>query len=259
MQDPDSRLRRIDPSLADIKSPPPNRDGLIENLAYQIQDNPRKCYREFVVTFLTQQQDRMNISSISARTSQPTFPITPEAFWTEFSTALRQRWSSMVEEWYDDRPSWTAFITELLRELAPAFHCHCDCEYWPRVDLSYFDRCGGSEWGEWSREVAIEHENDSTWTNEICKLMEINAGLKVLIAYAWNRKDIEEVLVRLPAIHQSRKYLTSPCSYLLIFGPFSGDLDDFIAIRFDGTNTTEITGTMRIIPCPPAKQSPPFC
>jgi len=137
-------------------------------------------------------------------------------------------------------------MTELLKGIGVAFGCHVDCEYWPRVDVSYFDRCCG-EWEEWSREAAIEHEAGADWTQELCKLIEINAGLKVLIAYPGNRNEINEVLERLPAIYQSRKYVTSPCKYLFIFGPNEADLDDFIAFTFDGKTTTEITGDTKTI------------
>ena len=133
-------------------------------------------------------------------------------------------------------------MTELLKEIVVALGCHVDCEYWPRVDVSGFDHCCG-EWEEWSREVAIEHEAGPDWTQELCKLIEINAGLKVLIAYP-ERKQLHEVLERLPAIYHSRKYVTRPCKYLLILGP--GAYDDFVAYAFDGDKVTEITGGARI-------------
>lgn len=188
----------------------------------------------------------MNSPNVSTPASLPEFPITPESFWTEFAKVLRQRWSPEVEQWYDDRLTWTAFITELLKELAPVFHCHSDCEYWPRVDVSYFDRRTDNNWMEWSREAAIEHENNQGWTEEICKLLEINAGLKVLIAYASDRRTISDALDRLPAIHQSRKYVTSRCNWLFIFGPMGGEVEDFLAFKFDGRAITEITGDLRI-------------
>jgi hypothetical protein len=136
-------------------------------------------------------------------------------------------------------------MTQFLAGMAPAFGCHADREFWPRVDISYFDRCGGDEWAEWSREAAIEHEAQSDWTHEVCKLIEINAGLKVLIAYPADRNEIDAVLNKLPAIHQSRKYVSSPCKYLFIFGPGEG-LDDFVAFTFDGTAVADITGDTKI-------------
>jgi hypothetical protein len=136
-------------------------------------------------------------------------------------------------------------MTKLLTDIAAAFDCHVDCEYWPRVDVSYFDRCCG-EWEEWSRGAAIEHEAGAEWTQELCKLIQIDAGLKILIAYPRDRNKIDEVLKRLPAIYQSRKYVTSPCRYLFIFGP-NDDLVDFIAFTFDGKTIAEITGDTKIV------------
>lgn len=172
-------------------------------------------------------------------------PIKPEAFWAEFSIELHRRWSSDVTKGYFENKFWTPFMTKLLTKIAVAFNCHVDCEYWPRVDISYFDRCCG-EWEEWAREVVIEHEAGADWTQELCKLMEINAGLKVLIAYPRNRAEIDKVLNRLPIIYQSRKYVTSPCSYLFIFGPYY-DLKEFVAFTFDGKTIAEITDNTKII------------
>ncbi len=137
-------------------------------------------------------------------------------------------------------------MTNALKSLAQDFGCHCECEYWPRVDVSYFDRCTKGDWDEWSWEAAIELENDDLWTDEVCKLMQINAGFKVLIAYVDKQEKLDEFWNRLPVIYQSRKYVTNPCNWLFIFGHF-GKVDwDFIAFKFDGITTTEITGNVRI-------------
>jgi hypothetical protein len=195
----------------------------------------------------------MNTPNISAPTPQPNFPITPDVFWAKFSTALQRRWKTEEVDvwWFNDLNKRTEFMTDVLKKLAKdEFGCHCDCEYWPRVDVSYFDRCSKEDWTEWSREAAIELENDDSWTDEVCKLMQINAGFKVLIAYVDkdNPKKLKEFLDRLPVIYQSRKYVPKPCNWLFIFGLF-GELDwDFIAYKFDGDKTTEITGNVRIRP-----------
>lgn len=171
----------------------------------------------------------------------------PEAFWAKFATALHRRWSPEVDAWwFNDWPNRTELMTNVLKALAPAFDCHCDCEYWPKVDISYFNRPTKEDWNEWSREAAIEIENNDSWTQEVCKLMDINAGFKVLIAYVDNPKKLDEFLCRLPVIHRSRKYVTQPCNWLFIFGVFGKSDWDFIAIKFDGMITTPITGNFRI-------------
>jgi hypothetical protein len=93
----------------------------------------------------------MNASNISAPTPQPNFPIMPEAFWAKFSTALRQRWELEVDAWwFKDWPKRTDFVKDVLKKLAPDFGCYCECEYWPRVDVAYFDRCAKGDWDKWS-------------------------------------------------------------------------------------------------------------
>ena len=175
-------------------------------------------------------------------TPQQQFPITPEAFWREFSGALRTRWPEIGKAFEQDTV-WTASIIDLLKDVVKGFECHPYCEYWPRVDVSGFDHpCG--EWEEWSWEIAIEHEGSGDWREELCKPININAGLKVLIAYT-GEEIFKEVLERLPAIYRSRKYVTTPCNFLFIFGP--GDLEDFVAFKFDGKAVVEITGGVRIV------------
>ena len=177
----------------------------------------------------------------------------PEAFWAKFSTALRERWNPEVDaSWFEDWPKRTEFMKDVLKKLAQDFGCHCDCEYGSRVDVSYFDRCTKGEWDEWSWEAAIEHENNDSWKDEVCKLMVVNAGLKVLIAYVDNqKKNLDEFLDRLPAIYQSRKYVTKPCNFLFLFGLFGKPDWDFTAIKFDGETITPITGKGRIRPFAP--------
>ena len=173
----------------------------------------------------------------------------PEVFWAKFSAALREQWKNReVDTFWWDASKRTEFMTAVLKALAPAFGCHCECEYWPRVDVSYFDRCANGDWNEWSWEAAIELENDDSWTDEVCKLMQINAGFKVLIAYVDNQKKLDDFLARLPVIYQSRKYVTKPCNWLFIFGLFGKSDWDFIAFKFDGMTTVQITGNDPIRP-----------
>lgn len=191
----------------------------------------------------------MNLPNIPAPTANTNLPISPEAFWANFSTALGKRWNQEEVEafWFKDKNNKkrTVLMTDVVEELAQAFDCVSDVEYWPRVDVSYFDQ-QGAEWAEWSREAAIEIENKDSWRDEVCKLMEINAGLKVLIAYVDNQKNLDDFWKRLPKIYKSRKYVTQPSNWLFIFGFFGKTDWDFIAFKFDGETKTEITGNVRI-------------
>ena len=187
----------------------------------------------------------MNFPNTPATASNANDPISPEIFWGKFYTALRLNWNPEVDVfWFKDLTKRTKFMTDVLKKLAPAFNCHCDCEYWPRVDVSYFDRATGTEWMEWSREAAIELENGDSWTNEVCKLMEINAGIKILIAYVDNQKKLDDFWPRLTTIYASRKYVTKPCSWLFIFRIYRENNWNFVAFKFDGATQTEITGNV---------------
>lgn len=178
-----------------------------------------------------------------------TFPVKPAHFWTVFSEALRTDYSDpqkQVRDKYDHAKPWTLYISELTESLSGKFSCIADREYWPRIDVSYFDKAG-KEWAEWALEVAIELENNENWIEELSKLLMVNAGLKVLIAYENSRERIMELLSEFTRIHASRKYRTSNCGWLFIFGPrqidaIEGAIHDFVAFTFNGTEIIEITG-----------------
>ena len=191
----------------------------------------------------------MNFQNTPVTTTNPKDPISPEAFWAEFSKALRQRWN--LEEvdsfWFNDWPKRTVLMTDVVEKLAITFDCHCQCEY-RKYDVCYFDHSANGDWNEWSLEAAIEIENKDSWPDEVSKLMEINAGLKVLIAYVDNQKILDEFWERLPKIYLSRKYVTKPCNWLFIFGFFGKPDWDFIAYKFDGEKETKISDNVRIRP-----------
>ena len=154
-----------------------------------------------------------------------------------------------LQDYCHQTKKYTNFIVDRLSELGRhELGYYVDNEYWPRVDISFFSRETENNWQEWSREVAIEHENDSgCWDEELDKLFAINAGLKVLMTYS-DSPD-EEILSYLKSdkpgsflrIYKSRKYHTADDKYLLIFGPVIGGKkrNHFSAFYFDG-NKVEI-------------------
>ena len=180
----------------------------------------------------------------------PTFPIKPEQFWTVFSDAIRADADDpekQVRQIYNSAAPWTPYMTELVMNLSAKFSCVSYKEFWPRIDVSYFDKCG-ADWSEWALEVAIELENNIDWHQELAKLLMVNAGLKVLIAYEDNQQTIRDSLEKFVQIHASRKYQTSNCSWLLIFGPrLIPASRDFLAFAFDGKVITDITGARQTI------------
>jgi len=181
-----------------------------------------------------------------------TFPISPETFWGVFAETLRAEWrdpEKQISRLYLDRApwtTWTTYITGFLKELSPRLSCpHVEVESVLGIDFGYFTKCGG-DWEEWAWEVAIEHENNVNWHEELCKLMMINAGLKVLIVYGEKEffwKVLNDEFIK---IHQSRKYYTANCGWLFILGPRSTDRD-FAAFKFDGNAIVDITGDRKII------------
>lgn len=181
----------------------------------------------------------MNTETKAPSKKQQEFPIAPETFWKEFTKALRQKWSSEVKTKYYKNQQWTSFMTGVLEDVGATLDCHVDREYWPRVDVSYFNERTAEEWMEWSREAAIEIEAGADWTQELCKLIEINAGLKVLIAYHKRADEPTKVLELLPRIYNSRKYVTKNCKFLFIFGN-GNDFAGFTAYTFDGDVVKEM-------------------
>ena len=138
-------------------------------------------------------------SQVSKKTR---FPITPERFWQVFASELRKDFvakrQAMRRRFKDFTPR-TKYMTKLLDTRIKGHfsgtmqskNCY-EGEFWPRIDVAYFDKPNGL-WDPWALEVAIEHENDPAvgtranekWHEECCKLLLLNAGLKVLITYRW--------------------------------------------------------------------------
>lgn len=179
-----------------------------------------------------------------------TFPVKPEHFWTIFSETFRADWNDskkQASQFYNDAAKWTPYITEFIKNLSARFSCIAKTEWWPKIDVCYFDRNGGA-WEEWALEVAIELENNLNWQEELSKLLAVNAGLKVLIAYENEPQRINEVLDQFVRIHGARKYPTSNCGWLFIFGPRLIPASfDFVAFSFDGHAIVDITGSKKTI------------
>ena len=179
--------------------------------------------------------------------------ITPKRFWDAFAEALKGRFAdagSGFREAYVCGDEWTACMTGFLKKLADRFDCHVDCEYWPRVDVAYFDRSTKRDWEPWSMEAAIEHEIGPYWCeSEVCKLMMVNSGLKVIIAYEDEDLVIKGALNEFVEILQSRKY-SNAARWLFILGPrVLADGRDYHAFSYDGSTIDEITGERNIL-CP---------
>jgi hypothetical protein len=123
--------------------------------------------------------------------------------------------------YFSHNQQWTKYITKVLEDIGDKIKVATyEKEHWPRLDLSFFDKCG-DDWGEWALEVGIEHENDiKTCCKEIQKLLLLNCGLKVLITYyGKDRNEIERIMKEFKSNYASRKYHTENDLWLFIFGP----------------------------------------
>lgn len=179
-----------------------------------------------------------------------TYPITPERFWAVFSENLHAEWKDPARNaptHFNSNTAWTLYITRFLKELSGKFGCKSDTDFWPGIDVGYFDRIG-AEWDEWALEAAVENENDLSWHDKLSRLLMVNAGLKVLIAYSANVEKVVGLLNRFVEIHQSRKYLHPGTQWLFIFGPrIYPAKHDFLAFKFDGRQIADITGSRKVI------------
>jgi len=175
--------------------------------------------------------------------------LDPKIFWEEFSKYFHEEYyknESLSNKIYENNTKkWTKWMTKFLKNFGENNGFHTSCEYWPRIDIGYFSN-DGLNWGKWAYEIAIEHKNGiwPTWQDEICKLMIINAGLKVLIAY---RKkpyaELKKALNEIKNIYKSRKYHQINDNYLFIFGPTPDirEKEDFLAFSFNGKDIIDIT------------------
>jgi hypothetical protein len=181
------------------------------------------------------------------------FPVKPEKFWAVFSEKLRSEWNDpqkQVPARYIDKRQRTHDITNLVKNLAPNFDCISDVEFHARIDVCYFDKgLNCPEWSEWALEVAIEIENEAYWYQELCKLLLVNAGLKVLITYEdYPVTTNHQTLVDFARYYRSRKYHSSKSGWLFIFGPrLIAPNQDFVAFTFDGEKINDITDGRRTI------------
>lgn len=176
--------------------------------------------------------------------------LSPEIFWENFATLFDE--SSKKKNWknaFANRPKATKLITRLLHDdVSARFGCHPGKEYWPKVDVSFFDR-ETEDWDEWSYEVAVEHEYQAdAWTDELRKLMLVNCGLKVVIGYSKSMDSFQRIVDDFRRIYLSRKYWTAQDQWLIINGPARSSSESwyFTATKFDGQSLVDITGEHRL-------------
>jgi hypothetical protein len=154
--------------------------------------------------------------------------MTPEKFWDMFKTAYNDLWktdTAKIRKAFSTDSMRSCQMIPLLVNMGINAKYHVETEAYPHIDVGYYSNCS-EEWGKWSFEVVIEHENKGHphWLEECSKLMRLNAGLKVLVSYRSEPDDdLRKELDAFPSIYQSRKYHQENDTYLFIFIP----LDNF--------------------------------
>ena len=164
--------------------------------------------------------------------------------------------SKNVLKKYTSSSSWTNYIISrkngksaiekaLISTYKSIFQESNHTYYGPRLDREYYridnilsitnagkkDEETGINIHNWKLLAAVEHENDyKDWTDELVKLLFVNAPLRVVIGYA----EYDESIYYSKAIHVANKitemqnfrtHLDAEDEYILIMGPREKDLE----------------------------------
>jgi hypothetical protein len=109
-----------------------------------------------------------------------------------------------IDDWWyklrkDSDPAWTNRMAEFLRSLAQ--RKGYQMEYEITTDFSFYKEKSTSP------SIAIEHENtysQDIFKEELLKLLENNAPLKILITYIKKEEEEKELIKRFKKIHKMR-------------------------------------------------------
>jgi hypothetical protein len=155
--------------------------------------------------------------------------MSPESFWKLFKDKFTEWWNTpnsadKYEDFKYDSTRTCRMRLFLMNLGCKNYHYpyYVEREAFPHIDVGYFSEYTPCDWAKWSFEIAIEHENKEypAWRDECSKLMGINAGLKVLIAY-WSEpiSQLKTEIEEFPDIYDSRRYHQEKDQYLFIFIP----------------------------------------
>jgi hypothetical protein len=142
--------------------------------------------------------------------------MSPDEFWEAFSEQLNNIGTHAA---YANFRQWTKQAKTAAKKAWTGRGLQSRC--W-----LHFDACGyqNYEMHNWTIRVAFEHEHDAVWRLEICKLCQVHANLRVLVAY-WDfdapRVLEDELLLRLRELqqHENRVLRMPECKWLFVFGP----------------------------------------
>lgn len=165
--------------------------------------------------------------------ASPSHELTPESYWNAFADELNSAASDPeVNLWrdYNSDKAWTERVTQCAERVAERIEVpklHSSREYF-RLDHAAYSRVNENEWCNWHLRIAFEHENGDGWTDELCKLTQLHADLKVLISYihfgsdqassdAQAKNALEEACRRLE--NTGNRITRGHGAWLIAFGP----------------------------------------
>jgi hypothetical protein len=122
-----------------------------------------------------------------------------EAFFNEYELQKIDDWWKKLRNKSDK--AWSFRIAEFLRSLAQKMGYQM--EYEISTDFSWYQEASTSP------SVAVEHENvcsDDIYNDEVPKLLESNAPLKVLITYVQSGHEETNLLSKFKEIHTKRMH-----------------------------------------------------
>ncbi len=180
-------------------------------------------------------------------------PPSPEKFWGAFAEVIKVQLNvgenNAWKESYDSDWRWTLFIEKTVNAIIVKLDYEQDdiSPEYLRIDYTI---CPGESPIRWDLDIAIEHENNpNSWEDEFTKLLHINCGLRVLIAYYDNKKSSDENDDILSTIKDkiicnlsNRKYYQPDQKWLLIFGPYYlRNEGDFVAYKLEKKELIKLT------------------
>ena len=187
--------------------------------------------------------------------------LTPQNFWNLYSKKLNNASNSEIFNWYKcsevgNKTKYTNFIInniacDVIKNISPDAYWKVGKEYF-NIDvlgyLSYYNEVIKKE--HWILKLAYEHENENSWDDELCKLCNIHASLKVIASYhEFEIKDIIALLnERLNRLGRELVF-RNICNWLFIFGPRKNYKNPYRAFTItENLEVVELVNKEEVIP-----------
>ena len=175
-------------------------------------------------------------------------PYTPEKFWSIYKEAIKNMPATLQK--YQSNRLWTKLTLDAAEVAIETLSdgklsLELSKEYF-RIDVIASEKVGKFNW---HMRVAFEHENNpKTWDQELCKLTQVIADLRVIVGYhQFNQtgligKDLQLKTDRLKGDGDACRICRRPNDkWLFIFGPMNPNYQlPFEAFTLDGTKVRQL-------------------